>query len=96
MSGAPTSTGPSGPADDEPSAPRPNVVQISTYTPAPGADVGIRSQVNHGGPVVFARRVHPWRMLLLVVVVGGLLAAGGVWVYRAVERAQHQTSGRIG
>jgi hypothetical protein len=96
MTGAPTTTGPGGPADDEPGLhdpPRPNIVQISTYTPPPGADVGIRSQVAYGGPVVFARRVRPWRMLLLVVVVAGALGTGGVWVYRTVREAQHRTSG---
>lgn len=97
MSGAQTSAGPGDPAGDAEATddlqrPRPNVVQISTYTPPAGADVGIRSQVSYGGPVVFARRVHPWRMLLLVAVVAGLLGVGGVWVYRAVDRAQHRTN----
>ncbi|MFT3853736.1 MAG: hypothetical protein QM733_13485 [Ilumatobacteraceae bacterium] len=95
MSGTQTSAGPGDPAGDDATGdlqrPRPNVVQISTYTPPPGADVGIRSQVSYGGPVVFARRVHPWRTLLLVAVVAGLLGIGGVWVYRAVQRAQHRT-----
>ena len=42
--------------------------------------------------MVFARRVRPWRALLLVVVVGTVLGVGGVWVYNAVRRAQHQTT----
>jgi hypothetical protein len=95
MTGAQTAGSPGDPADDatdDLQRPRPNVVQISTYTPPPGADVGIRSQVSYGGPVVFAGRVRPWRTLLVVLVVGGLLAIGGVWVYRAVDRAQHQTT----
>lgn len=96
MTGAPTSTGPGEPGDDatdEAARPRPNVVQISTYTPPPGGDSGIRSQAAYGGPVVFARRVRPWRMLVLVVVVAGVLGVGGVWVYRTVRDAQHRTTG---
>jgi hypothetical protein len=92
MTGAPTSAGaPGDPADDD-ERPAPNVVQISTYNPPPGSDLGIRSQMAYGGPVVFARRAHPWRVLLLVVVIAGLLGVGGTWVYRAVQRAQHHTT----
>jgi hypothetical protein len=101
MTGAPTSTGaPGDEADDLPDGTdgngqlRPRVVQISTYSPAPGADLGIRSQAA-GGPVVFARRVHPWRALLLVVVLATALGIGGVWVYNTVRRAQHQTTAAV-
>src|SRR6478736_379653 len=95
MTGA-TSAGSDDPSDDITEGgdqARPNVVQISTYTPPPGAELGIRSQMAYGGPVVFARRAHPWRVLLLVLVVAVVLAFGGAWVYRTVQHAQHGTTG---
>ena len=95
MTGA-TSAGSDDPTDDiteDGDQARPNVVQISTYTPPPGAELGIRSQMAYGGPVVFARRAHPWRVLLLVLVVAVVLAFGGAWVYRTVQHAQHGTTG---
>ena len=51
-----------GDPSDEQAAPRPNVVQISTYTPAPGADVGVSARLASmtDGIVVTARLSVPW------------------------------------